>query len=615
MATDTWLDDGDNWTTASDWSNGVPTKTSDVVVDQGSPAVTAPFKIASLVNSAIIEFADAGVSHVFGAVTNSGDLYFDLDSGGGSGLSVGGLLTNSNEISIGNASLSADDRLTAAALNNISGEIDLIGSSNKQASLDIAGPVSTGAGSGVLSGAFTLAGDALLEFGSGQFTTIAVGGDLSLTGPHAFVADAGATSSNSALRGLSVNDGNLELIDDVQVSTSGALDNALGATISLDLIQTDNGPIGSGGSNLSISGVLTNGGQLIIGGPGLTANDSVTARGVDNLPPPPAQPGQRPRSGGSIFLDGSGVGAAPEQAKLDITGGAALGASPGLLTGDVNLSGDSLIEFGWGQITTIAANSGLYIGGPAAFVADACDLHSNSALRGLSTVDGVLSLDETAVKTTGALTSTGSIFVDASDLDIGGELTNSGLIDLDPSGPSSPTLITAKGLDNDGGTVNLGIGGSMTEAASLVIDGAAQNSGIINVGADSALTIHGSLSGSGTVNLYNGELSLDAGGSGGTIALAGGAVDILSGVHLGNVIAGFAAGDTLDFQAAHYAAGDYLTYSPNSGGSGGTAIIDSLLGKPVASFAVTGSYTAADFALANDGHGGILVSSALGNSA
>ena len=81
------------------------------------------------------------------------------------------------------------------------------------------------------------------------------------------------------------------------------------------------------------------------------------------------------------------------------------------------------------------------------------------------------------------------------------------------------------------------------------------------------------------------------------------------------MIAGFAAGDTLDFQAAHYAAGDYLTYSPNSGGSGGTAIINSLLGKPVASFAVTGSYTAADFALANDGHGGILVSSALGNSA
>jgi hypothetical protein len=608
MATDTWLDGGDNWTTASDWSNGVPTATSDVVVNQGSPTVTAPFRVASLVNSAIIEFSDAGVSHVSGAVTNSGDLHFDLNSGGGSGLSIGGLLTNSNEISIGNASLSADDRLTAAALNNISGEIDLIGSSNKQASLDIAGPVSMGAGSGVLSGAFTLAGDALLEFGSGQFTTIAAGSDLSLTGPHAFVADAGATSSNSALRGLSVNDGNLELIDDVQVSTSGALDNALGATISLDLIQTDNGPLGGGGSNLSIGGVLTNGGQLIIGGPGLTANDSVTARGVDNLPPPPAQPGQRPRSGGLIYLDGGA-----SQAKLDITGGAALGASPGLLTGDVSLSGDSLIEFGWGQITTIAGD--LYIGGPEAFVADACDPHSNSALRGLSTVDGLLSLGGGAVvKTTGALTSTGSIFADGSDLDIGGELTNSGLIDLDLSGPSSPTLITAKSLDNDGGAINFNFGGTGT--ASLVIDGAAENTGTINVGADSALTIHGRLSGSGTVNLYNGgELSLDAKGSGGTIAFDGGAVDILSGVNLGNVIAGFGAGDTLDFQAAHYAAGDHLTYSPNSSGSGGTAIIDSLLGKPVASFAVTGSYTAADFALANDGHGGILVSSALGNSA
>lgn len=623
MAIDTWQDLFDNWTTASDWSNGVPTKTSAVVVAQGEPEVVAPFSVKSINVSAAIDFSGAGVSSVSGAVANSGALYFDLDSGGGSGLRIGGLLTNSGEMSIGNASLSASDSVTAATLNNVNGEIDLIGSSGpaprRQASLDIAGPASTGAGPGVLTGSFSVAGDALLEFGRGQITTIASGSALSLTGPDAFVADAGATSTNSALGGLSVNDGALDLIDGARVSTCGALDNASGATIDVDLIQTDNGPIGGGGSSLSIGGVLTNGGQLTIGGPGLTANDTVTASGVDNQPPPLTQPGQRPRSGGVIDLEGSVSGATPEQAKLNITGGAALGASPGLLTGDVSLFGDSLIEFGWGQITTIAVGADLTLNGAAAFVADASDPHSNSALQGLSTIDGVLSLTGgVVVKTMGALTNKGSIFQDigysglhGSDLEIGGELTNSGQIEMGLSASLiSPSLIKAERLDNDGGTITLD--GSSTASASLVIDGAADNTGTINIDADSAVTIHGGLSGSGTVNLYNGQLSLGAGGSGGTIAFNGGAVDILSGVRLGNVIAGFGAGDTLDFQAAHYAGGDLVAYAPNSAGTGGTVTIESLLGKPVASFAVTGSYTAADFALGNDSHGGILVSSALG---
>jgi hypothetical protein len=55
--------------------------------------------------------------------------------------------------------------------------------------------------------------------------------------------------------------------------------------------------------------------------------------------------------------------------------------------------------------------------------------------------------------------------------------------------------------------------------------------------------------------------------------------------------------------------GDYVTYAPNNGGTGGTVLIDTLLGARAASFAVIGSYTASDFALSNDGHGGILVSS------
>ena len=82
-----------------------------------------------------------------------------------------------------------------------------------------------------------------------------------------------------------------------------------------------------------------------------------------------------------------------------------------------------------------------------------------------------------------------------------------------------------------------------------------------------------------------------------------------SGVNLRDLISGFGTGDTLDFQAARYAVGDYITYAPNNSGTGGTVLIDTLLGARAASFAVIGSYTASDFALSNDGHGGILVSS------
>ena len=52
---------------------------------------------------------------------------------------------------------------------------------------------------GVITGAVDLSGHSLLEFGGGQINTI--DGALSLSGANAFVADANATDSNSALTG------------------------------------------------------------------------------------------------------------------------------------------------------------------------------------------------------------------------------------------------------------------------------------------------------------------------------------------------------------------------------------------------------------------------------
>ena len=86
MATDTWTNGGSaNWSTAADWSGGVPTTTSDVVVAQGDPQVTAAISINSLTltTPAEVDFINAGSSTIAGAVNNSGDITLDAASKNG----------------------------------------------------------------------------------------------------------------------------------------------------------------------------------------------------------------------------------------------------------------------------------------------------------------------------------------------------------------------------------------------------------------------------------------------------------------------------------------------------------------------------------------------------
>jgi hypothetical protein len=700
MATDTWLDSEDNWTNASDWSDGVPTRTSAVVIDQGGPLITAPISASSVTMSPDggLDFVSAGTSTISGDVTG-GFLTVDYNSGGGTEVNIGGAL-NVGDGAIGDGvtigdffnSLSANDGITAARLNNVGGAILLNGTMSPgplyRATLDIKGSVDMGAGAGVLTGDVGLDGDSLLEFGGGQVTTIAADGVLGLSGPDAYVADAGSLSSNSALLGLRTNDGRFTLDQDEQVTTTGPLNNA--GRIYLD-------PQFGGGSDLTVGGALTNSGELVIGNSFLTSSDGVTARALDNTngtivllggvnsdaasqakvdiegsaslgASPGVLTGNVALSGDSLIEFGSGqittiaadgslsldpdslvadagdpsrssalkglrtidgqfafggqqiattgaldnagtldvgpgtdtvtslaIGGAltdsgflsigadsnvtatavnnvngnitlygdsldvPSQSALDISGPASLGASRGVLSGDVLLEGNSLIAFGGGQITTITANGNLRIFGPEAFIADAGALSSNSALQGLSRIYGTLDIeDDTQIATTGGLNNAGTLSVDTetgtgtsgSNLNIGGELTNSGTLNIGEIYPSGPSSVTAESLNNSGGTITLNdaIPTNSGEPApsSLVINGAAKNTGTVNVQGGDLVTIGGALSGSGTVNLSNdglpgnsgtlsvgslscgqtvnlddGLLSLGAGGSGGTIAFGG----------------------------------------------------------------------------------------------
>ena len=238
MATDTWLDGTDNWNTPSDWSAGLPGALSDVVINQGNPEVTASFgAVNSIANSATLDFIDAGASSVTNYVRNDpgGVLALDPFSGdGGSRLSIEGTLTNNGTVQIGSSdgSLSAPSTIDARNLTNY-GTIDLYGTSTATATLDVRSAAGFNTG-GVLFGDVSLSGDALMEFESGQITSIALASTLTLIGSHAFLADASNTSSNSALKGLNSLVGRLNLENGATVTTSGALNAYSDSAISID---------------------------------------------------------------------------------------------------------------------------------------------------------------------------------------------------------------------------------------------------------------------------------------------------------------------------------------------------------------------------------------------
>ena len=79
-------------------------------------------------------------------------------------------------------------------------EINIEGSASVRATLNVANAAAGFGTKGVETGTVVLENDALLEFKTGSITTI--NGNLTLDGASAHVADAGATTSNSALTGL-----------------------------------------------------------------------------------------------------------------------------------------------------------------------------------------------------------------------------------------------------------------------------------------------------------------------------------------------------------------------------------------------------------------------------
>jgi hypothetical protein len=412
MATDTWSDGADNWNTLADWSTGLPGSSSDVVIDEGDPQVTASFgTVVSLSVGANLTFINSGASTVTGAVTDTGEIMIDPFADDGASLTIGGALDNSGTLSIGpgnNTDTAASTVNVASIVDFIGttlGTIDINGGSGGEATLNVSSAAGLGA-TNTLYGFVDLSANALLEFASGEIKTIASRSELSLSGPNAFVADRSATGSNSALTGLASNGGFLYLGNGALVSTTGAVTNT--GTISLDHNTDD------GGASLNVGGALTNYGTLSIGQANntLTADSTVDATSLVNR--------------GTIDIYGS----ATAEATLDVDSVAGFGDAARLID-QVNLSGNSLLEFASGEITSIDAGSELSLSGPDAFIADKSATGSNSALTGLASNGGFLYLFNGASLRTGNLANTADITLDGgSSLTVSGKLSNEGLGDL-----------------------------------------------------------------------------------------------------------------------------------------------------------------------------------------
>ncbi len=520
-----------------------------------------------------------------GALANDGAILLDSNAGdGGSSLTVTGTLTNSGSLHLGNATLSSPDTVTVASLDN-TGSIVLTGSGANQALLDVTGSAGFGA-AGVLSGFVQLAGDSAIEFASGQISMIGADSQLFLDGNGAFVEDSTALGSNSALTGLaSIGAGaTLDLEESASLSTTGALVND--GFILLDLIG------GAGGTILNIGGTLTNSDALDIGNATLSASDEVTAASLDNT--------------GDIFLDGSSA----NQALLDVIGSAGFGAA-GVLSGHVQLAGDSAIEFASGQISTIAAGAALSLTGNRAFIEDSTALGSNSALSGLASIGAGATFElenKAAVSATGSLVNDGDIHLDngggGSTLSIGGTLTNTGTLEIgnDSFFPISSS-VTAKSFVNSGTVDLIGDG---TNFAALNVSGATTNNGSISINADTE-ELAGKVSGAGSFSLRGATLRFDSSvSSGQTISEAGADALVLEQAQsFAATIGGFGIGDTID--ATNFLGPPATTFNfvENSGGTGGTLTLhDASL---TANILMTGVYSNSNFTLAPDHGTGTLV--------
>jgi len=528
MRTDLWNGNGDWNLNPADWSLGAPPTSSEgAEIQSGNSTIStsAPHAAEWLtIDSGAGLSLDNGVRLTLTDWLNNAGTW---TLGGGDTVTMGGRLTNSGDISIGGAGITASTKVTAASLTNTSaGTLVLQGNAGKgttdQATLDV-----TGASSATVAGTLEIFGDADLELTTG-ITSIGTGATLELDGSEAKVLIGGV----SALSSLTTNNGTLSL-------QGGTSNGAGGVTLTRTTRLTNNGTFdidtdpGAGGSAVTLGGGLTGGalaggvlerGYLNIGNATLSASTTVSTTSLGN---------------NFATIQGAAASGATSKATLDISG-----AAPSTWTGGVIVRGAATLQFASGGITSIGldgSEAGVLTSGGA------------SALSALTTNDGGLFLvGDTSSGAGGAtLTTTKSftnydwVLVDSqfspgsggSAVSFGGALTNDGLLAIGNASLAASTTVKATTLNNGGLSSPSSLGAGLylqgnsasgtTDNASLILSGAAPSTlaGTVQIAGDAKLQF-----GSGGIATIGWDGSLEMAGAGAKVLTSGGASNGLSGL-------------------------------------------------------------------------------------
>ena len=483
-----------------------------------------------------------------GSMTNTGTIRVDYDGGSsGSTLMIGGALTTSGTLNVGNgyyqggnAEVDVGGTLTNF-IGTTSGTINVAGSAtNSQTGLANQSLLNVNAAAGfgttgTLVGSVNLYDDGVIQFTTGQITTIAANSQLSLNGAMASVQDSDGVQ-NDALTGLSTVTGTLYMENGQNVSTSG--DMTLTGRINVDYDG------GSGGSTLAIGGVLTNSGTLQVGNGNLSKADSVSATGLTNT--------------GTVYLTGSFTNNASIESTLAISG-AIVNSGSIIANAESGVSATSYQQTGAGYLSlqiagtatgrfaTLASSGALTIQGGTLHIDDQLGLAAGetftiatAAAGGLSGVfqrlqDGGTTGDGTVVAVGGLLV--GLVYNDAAGT-LQLEVVTAPSTTTDNFVASSGSFGVASNWDNGVPTFysTVVIGASIPSAVTLsqdatidqlTIDG---GSSLTSTG-NASLTVGGNVTVQANANLTIGNTgsgTLSIGGSvtdSGTIAVGTGQID------------------------------------------------------------------------------------------
>jgi hypothetical protein len=328
--------------------------------------------LATIASNGLLDLRDgAGVTTTSGLTVNGGSARLKIDAYGGHGgasVTIGGNLVNSSFGSFGDGGVSVGDGGTSMAdlltvngtFTDTGGRLTLTGGNQAGATAQM---VVTGAAPSTLTGDYFIVGNtggAFVQWGSGGIAQIGDGAgngaDLYIDGANAF-AEIGATSSNSALDGLTTiaSNGLVDLRDGASVTTATGLTVNGGSSARLKVDTYG----GRGGSSVTIGGDLANAsfgsfgdGGVSVGNGGmsvadlLTVNGNFTNTGLVNLT------GRSPTAMAQMTV----VGAATNTGTIDINAFAALDVQGSLSgAGSLSIAGGTF-ELGGASSSTITFN-------------------------------------------------------------------------------------------------------------------------------------------------------------------------------------------------------------------------------------------------------------------